>query len=171
MGKRLRKRGVAGGSFTVRRFAPEDAGPLSVLIGRTLREINGRDYPPEEVEGLARRYSPGYLRAVAEAGSLYVAEGGGALVGCGAVTPCEGKPSEAYIRAVFTAVERQGEGVGRAVLSALEADPIYRKAVRVELHASISAHSFYQALGYADIGGAPVLVDGCYPMEREPLVR
>ena len=38
------------GKFTIRRFAPADAGAVQKLIHRGPREINGKDYPEKRVE-------------------------------------------------------------------------------------------------------------------------
>lgn len=159
------------GPLTIRRFEPQDAKPLSDLIRRTIREVNSKDYTAAESAGILAQYHPEYVASIAAEGSLYVALEGGVYVGCGGITPHEDNPGEGYVLAVFTNPDFLGAGVGRAVMAAIEADPIFQNASRVELHASLSAHGFYKKLGYAYTAGSAAAQtghydNGCYQMEK-----
>lgn len=158
--------------MTIRLFEPRDAAPLSELIRRTIREVNGKDYNAAESAAILEQYTPDYVASIAAAGSFYVALMDGAYVGCGAVTPHEHNPNEGYVLAVFTHPDYLGRGVGLAVMAAIEADPIFQRAARVELHASLTAHGFYKKLGYAySPGWSEAQVghygNGCYQMEKQ----
>ena len=131
----------------IRRFRPEDAEETSRMIAAALRETNGPDYPAEEIEALAAFYSPaGVLRRAGES-HMYVA--------CedGAVSGCNGSERESCIMSLFVLPGCQGRGVGRKILETLEADGIFLRAERVELGSSITAHGFYQKMGYTDLSG------------------
>lgn len=161
--------------LTIRLFEPGDEETLSNLIRRTIREVNSKDYTEAESVGILEQYHPAYVASIAAAGSLYVAQIDGECVGCGGITPHEDNPGEGYILAVFTNPDYLGRGIGTAIMAAIEADPIFKKASRVELHASLTAHGFYQRLGYAYSAGAATAQtghydNGCYQMEKKNAV-
>lgn len=128
------------------RFREDEACALSELIGRTLWEVNGLDYPPEHIAWLAARE-------------------GGRVVGCGAAAR---KEDGAWgISAVFVLPEYRGSGLGRRILAALEECAAAQGACRVELDASITAAGFYEHLGYRCRGGARMLKNNdVYEMEK-----
>lgn len=152
----------------IRKFTAGDALPLSTLICRTLLEENSRHYSLGEIERLVMAYNPGAIRNIAAHGSLYVAvDGAGNPVGCGAVSPHTADADAVWVHAVFTAVDALGTGVGRAVMAALEADPLARQAGRIELAASLTAEGFYTKLGYTYKGGTRTVTgDGVLPMQK-----
>lgn len=161
--------------LTIRLFKPGDEEPLSDLIRRTIREVNSKDYTEAESVGILAQYHPAYVASIAAAGSLYVALIDGTYVGCGGITPHEKYAGEGYILAVFTNPEYLGHGVGSAIMAAIEANSLFRAATRVELHASLTAHGFYQKLGYEYSVGAPTAQtghydNGCYQMEKKNAV-
>lgn len=161
--------------LTIRLFEPGDEEPLSNLIRRTIREVNSKDYTEAESVGILEQYTPDYVTSISEAGSLYVALMDGVYVGCGGITPHEDNPGEGYILAVFTNPDYLGHGIGSIIMAAIEADPIFKKASRVELHASLTAHGFYNKLGYAYSAGAATAQtghydNGCYQMEKRNAV-
>lgn len=151
----------------IRRFRPEDAEETSRMIAAALRETNGPDYPAEEIEALAAFYSPaGVLRRAGES-HMYVACEDGAVIGCGAVSGYNGSERESYIMSLFVLPGCQGRGVGRKILETLEVDGIFLRAERVELGSSITAHGFYQKMGYTDLsGGGEPDAGGAIHMEK-----
>ena len=91
----------------------------------------------------------------------------GAAIGSGAITPLDGSEAESLLQTVFILPEYQGQGVGRALLQALEADHYFLRARRVVANASITARPFYEKMGYAYPSGRPVLIDNdYYEMEK-----
>ena len=135
-------------AITLRRFAAADAAAVASLIVRTLRISNAKDYPPEEIEALARRHTPEYMLERASWTHLYVACDGDTIVGCGAIGPYWGREDESCLFSIFVDPDRQGRGVGRRVVEALEADEFFLRARRVEVPASVTACDFYRKLGY-----------------------
>lgn len=159
--------------LTIRRYEPGDEEPLSMLIRRTIREVNSKDYTEAESVGILEQYHPAYVASIAAAGSLYVARIDGVYAGCGGIMPHEDNPGEGYVLAVFTNPDYLGHGIGTAIMAAIEADPIFQKSFRVELHASLTAHGFYRKLGYAYSAGVAMAQNGhydngCYQMEKRP---
>lgn len=132
----------------IRPFQPADAEAVSALIIHTLRSSNAKDYPPQMLEDVIARQTPADVLTRAGWTHFYVAEEGGALVGCGAVGPYWGSETESSLFSFFVAPAQQGRGVGRAIMQTLEQDPYFLRARRVEIPASITALGFYQKMGY-----------------------
>lgn len=153
-------------SWNIRPFRDEQAGAVSALIGRVLLEVNIRDYPKEDLEEFAAYYSPETVRSLAEQGRTYVAAEGETILACGSIVPLE-KEGEREIRAVFVLPECEGKGIGRTLMAVLETDPLFLSARRVIVSASLTAHPFYEKLGYRYVGGVPVCEDNDhYWMEK-----
>lgn len=133
----------------IRRFQAEDAGAVSHLIVHTLRTTNSRDYPAEFIEKDAALFTPDYVCARAAWTHFYVAERQGEIVACGAIGPYWGSETESSLFNLFVHPDLQGQGVGRSLIGALERDPFFLRARRVEIPASITGCPFYQKMGYA----------------------
>lgn len=147
-------------------FFDELAQEVSALIGRVLMEVNTKEYPESDMKEFAAYYSAETVLALAREGQTYVAMDGETVVGCGSVAPLE-KEGECEIRAVFVLPEYEGQGIGRTIMEVLESDPLFTRAKRVVVSASLTAHPFYEKLGYRYVGGVPVCEDNDhYWMEK-----
>jgi len=152
--------------WSIRPFRDEQAEEVSALIGRVLLEVNIRDYPREDLVDFAAYYSPETVRALAEQGRTYVVTEGETILACGSIVPLE-EEGEREIRAVFVLPEAEGKGIGRTLMAVLECDPLFLSARRVIVSASLTAHPFYEKLGYRYVGGVPVCEDNDhYWMEK-----
>lgn len=152
-----------------RPFLAEDAEAVSHVIGRSLLELNIKDYALEDLKEFVEYYSPETVLELAQEGQTYVLVDGETIVGCGSVVPLADQPGTSEIRAVFLLPEYAGQGLGRDLMAVLEADPIYTKSDRIIISASITAHPFYAKLGYTYVGGVPVCEDNDhYWMEGFP---
>jgi len=146
-------------------FTPADAAAVSALIARALRESNAADYPPEEIDRLVLLHTPERVREMfAEGPGLVIREDGG-VTGAARLTPSREKPGEWWLRTVFVYPEKQGCGIGRALVERLEASARERGAKTLRLGASKTAHGFYRRLGYRDMG-PECDADGLFPMEK-----
>ena len=65
----------------------------------------------------------------------------------------------AKIGRVAVLASHRGQGVGLAIMQAVEADPIVREAARLVLHSQTHALPFYKKLGY-QISGEEFIEDG-----------
>lgn len=102
---------------------------------------------------LMTRPNPGLLSS----GSYYVAEAGGTMVGCGGWSlDYPGReivdPTLGHIRHFATLAAWIGQGIGRAVYDACEADALRAGVRRFECQASVNGEPFYAALGFRRIG-------------------
>ena len=93
--------------LTIRRFQKGDEEILSVMIRRTLREVNYTS-PKSELDYLIPHYSPETMVELSETGHTYVLEEDGQIIGSGTVLP-DGE-TEAEIVAAFLSPESIGKG-------------------------------------------------------------
>ncbi len=155
-----------GTLYSVRRLTERDAGAVSDLIVTTIRISNIGDYPAEMMEELIKTQTPADVLRKASWTHFYVAgeTGTGAVVGCGAIGPWWGKTDESGLFSIFVHPDRQGMGIGRAIVETLEKDEFALRARRIEVPASITGLKFYQRLGYD-------FRDGIQALDEERLYR
>lgn len=77
-------------------------------------------------------------------------DSGGVLLACAIASPRSA--TEAKIRQVAVSSERQGRGLGRQLMTTMEADLAGRGFTRLVLHARSSVSAFYLKLGYTPVG-------------------
>ena len=127
----------------IRRIEPEDAGNVSALIVRTLREVNTKDYSREYIENDVQKLQPKDILERAKWTHFYVVCDEDKIVGCGAIGPYWGKVDESSLFTIFVLPEYHGQG-------------IFLRANRIEIPASITATPFYIKMGYTYKNGISV---------------
>ncbi len=132
----------------IRLMQPEEAAAVSDLVIETLRTTNAKDYSLEYLEGIVQRKQPADILAEAEHFHFYVAVEDRRIVGCGAIGPYWGSPTESSLFTLFVHPAHQGKGIGRQLIQALEQDAYGLRAQRIEVPASITATPFYLKCGY-----------------------
>ena len=151
----------------IRRFEERDAQPVSVLIAKTLRTTNSRDYSPEFIENEVKVLTPEYIAWRASWTHFYVVCKGESIIGCGAIGPYWGSETESSLFTIFVLPEHQGRGIGRKIVETLERDEYALRAKRIEIPASITACAFYRKLGYDYKNGVNQVDDeGLYRQEK-----
>lgn len=126
-----------------------------------------RAYAPHEVSTWVRLLKPeGYLRPERPR-TVLVAERGRRAVGFGQVDAALGE-----LEALYVVPDEAGQGVGPALLSALESAVWRGSAAQLGLDASLNAEHFYQRHGYASVHPArrPLTVDvqlECVRMQKQ----
>lgn len=128
-----------------------DEGELSVLLRRTLTEVNAHYCPAGEIEWLYNCYSPETVAEIAAGGHTYVMTEGETIVGTGTVVTTG--EDEVEIIAAFLLPEAIGRGLGRQLFAALEADELCVKAKRIWLTSSVNALDFYEKTGWQYVYG------------------
>ena len=135
----------------LRRYLPGDEGAVSVLLRRTLLEVNAHYCPKAEIDWLYNRYTPETVAQIARDGHMYVMTEGGAIVGTGTVVQTGERECE--IIAAFLLPETIGRGLGTQLFDALEADEWCKEAERIWLTSSVNALDFYEKRGYVNPNG------------------
>ena len=117
---------------------------LLALILDAFAFMDGRIDPPSS----ALRLTPERLAADAASGIAFVAETGGALVGC---VFCKPKGDALYIGKLAVRPDCQKRGVGRALIAAVEAAARDRGCAALELQTRIELvenHAAFAAMGF-----------------------
>lgn len=155
----------------IRLFRPGDAVPTSQMIERSLLGICIADYSEAFLGDFAKAQSPEALLSKSAWAHFYVVEQAGKILACGAIGPLQGgKEGEACLYTLFVDPAHKGKGLGKAILHSLEQDAFFLQASRVEVSASLTAHKFYEKMGYAYKDGKKICVDNDhYFMEKFPL--
>ena len=135
----------------LRRYLPGDEGAVSVLLRRTLLEVNTLYCPKVEIDWLYNRYTPETVVEIAKDGHMYVMTEDGIIVGTGTVIQTGVRECE--IIAAFLLPETIGRGLGTQLFDALEADEWCKEADRIWLTSSVNALDFYEKRGYVNPNG------------------
>lgn len=148
-----------------------DLAELSELHRASILALCSGHYSDEQLRewtaGLrAESYAP-----LLEAHEVVVIVRAGRLCGLGVFDP-----ARALINATYVAHDTVRQGVGRALIEAMEQSGIGHGLCAVHLHATLNAVGFYEALGYTREGlttnrlpsGAEL---PCVRMSKSPLVR
>ncbi len=125
----------------VRTFQPDDLAEVSALIHRTIDASYAGVYPPLAIAHFHEHHADYTIVAEAESGHIVVVERDGRMVATGTLVGDE-------VSRVYVEPERQGQGIGTAIMEALEARAREEGLTDVVLYASVVAKPFYDRLGY-----------------------
>ena len=125
----------------IRPFAEADVAALRRLICETIDISYAPVYPPKALDFFKAFHSEEKIRERAQRGTVLVAEADGALTATGSLL-------EGEIFAVFVHPDRQGAGLGRALMARLEADARTAGVTESVLSVSLPSRRFYEGLGY-----------------------
>jgi GNAT superfamily N-acetyltransferase len=130
----------------IRQLRAEELPAISDLIRNTLLVSNLADYDLQAILALSASFSQEELRALAGRREFFVCEDQeGRLAG---VIGLEGTGVYDF----FVAPNRQGRGVGRALLGFVEELAAQRGVEELHLSSSLTAVGFYERLGYRRTG-------------------
>lgn len=132
----------------IRRLKEQDAEEVSVLIAKTLRTSNIRDYSSEYIEKDIKALQARNILQRALWTHFYIVCDDEKIVGCGAIGPYWDKEDESSLFTIFVLPEYQGRGIGKLIVETLEQDEYFLRAKRIEIPASITATLFYRKMGY-----------------------
>ena len=121
-----------------------DATGVSDLICTTLRISNARDYPVDFLSKVEASLTPQSLRELAKERVILVAMEGDVIVGTASL-------GRDQVHAVFVHPARQGRGIGRRLMEAVESEARARGERELILYASLSAVAFYGANGWGTV--------------------
>ena len=150
----------------VRLLIEADADAVQNIIHRGLREINGKDYPAELIEKYCAYFTLEKIKSQAASAHMYVAVWENKILGTGSIAPYWGSEKESILLTIYVLPEMIGQGIGTAIINALEQDEYFLRANRIEIPSSITAVKFYQKMGYAPKNGIEPDKEGIVPMEK-----
>ncbi len=148
----------------IRRLKQHDAVRTAHVIFKSLNKLNSHDYPKHVIRGLARRYAAGPLWESNDDFEIYVAVGGGRVVGTASL-------QDAGIYSMFVDPDFTRRGVGRALMNRLESLAYDHGQHLITLTSSITAVSFYLACGYTITQKFESLRTGCLFEMQKALPR
>ncbi|MCL4299401.1 MAG: GNAT family N-acetyltransferase [Anaerolineae bacterium] len=125
----------------VRNFEPEDAEELSQLIVQNLQQVLIKDYSNEAIEALMPFFTPEKLIEDSKQQFMLVGLLDDELVGIAAL-------DDDRVRNVFVDVARHRRGIGRKLMTVIEAFAQAQHLKKIYLMAALSACGFYEKLGY-----------------------
>lgn len=127
----------------IRAAVGSDAEEIAAVHASAIRDVCGQTYEPTQIEAwISGKTHQGYLRAIAER-QVFVALRDDRVVGFSELDPKTGGVFAVYVRP-----DCLRQGVGGALLQALETCAAEYALDRLHLHATLNAIPFYQARGF-----------------------
>ena len=131
----------------IRQAMDDDRQGIWAVHVRAIREVCSHSYSAEQVASWAGLLSPDSYAGVLRERFVLVAEDKGGIAGFGQLNQASGQ-----VEAVYVLPDRQGEGIGRALLLALEDKARAAGLKRLQLSATLNAVPFYERAGYVEEG-------------------
>ncbi|MEM8641988.1 MAG: GNAT family N-acetyltransferase [Cyanobacteria bacterium P01_G01_bin.54] len=131
--------------FTVRPLHEHEVEDAIALIHQSVRQISPQDYPPEQVKAILKMYDAKTLAQY----MVLVVQAQSQLVG---VAAFQVPVKVCFISAVFTHPDWLRQGVGRSLVQEIERRALGQGAIWVAVASSLTADTFYKALGYKSLG-------------------
>lgn len=128
----------------IRPATSKDAAAISRLVIAALRKSNSQDYPPEIIAQVERSFAPEAITAQLAKRTVFVAFLGEKIAGTASL---DGN----VVRSVFVDPAHQKCGIGRQLMDVIHATAARSGLETVRVPSSITAESFYAALGYQKI--------------------
>ena len=96
-------------NITIRRFAENDAEAVQNIIHRGLREVNGKDYPPELMEEYCQYFTLEKIKSQADCAHAYVVLVDDKVIGTGSISPYWGSETESILLTIYVQPEYIGK--------------------------------------------------------------
>ena len=141
---------------------------ISNIVIRNLLEVNIKDYGAEKVQKDAMRFTPEMIAEYSSMRTFFVALCGETVAGVIAVVKnIHGGEHDYAILTVFVLPEEQGKGIGRLLIEKAEEYIKEQSGKIASIPASITAHGFYNKLGYEDDNEKEPHPDGYIWVKKE----
>jgi len=130
-------------------YKREYALALSNIITRNLLEINSKDYSSEKIQRLIPEFTPEKIDEFSKIRKVFVAVNSDIPVGISCVAKdIYGGDSDYVLLTVFILPELQGKDIGAKLIKKCEKYVESVNGKKINVPASITAHEFYNKLGY-----------------------
>ncbi len=131
----------------IREANQKDYKAISTLFEGTVRNINSRDYTPEEVDAWANcsRNENSWKKRLDEQ-TFYLIEEGREVIGFGSIA------KYGYLDFMFVHKDHQGKGIAKKILDQIELKGKEQKNREVYAFVSKTAESFFERQGYEPCG-------------------
>ena len=153
----LRKRGEPAVSLTIRKANLDDLGIIRDIRRDAILGIESDELGITKRQAWADRRSPEFYAQRVAAGDVVLAVSASTAIGWGS-------SSGDCITGIYIRSSAGHMGVGRAIMSRLEADIVKRGHECATLESSPNAVGFYTKLGYTSVGLPDD--DGAVPMKK-----
>ena len=142
-------------TITIRRFQVADAETVARLFHDTVRTVNIQDYSRQQVEA----WAPDDLffrdwAVVCSRRYTVVAEVAGAIAGFGELE------AKGQIDCFYCHKDYQGQGIGRRLYQAIEAQANSLGLSNLLVEASITARPFFERIGFKTVAEQTVMCRG-----------
>lgn len=138
----------------IRRLKRTDATRTAHMIIKSLARLNSQDYPKHVIAALVKRYAAGPLWKSSSISYIYVALGGGRVLGTASL-----RGSGIY--SVFVDPNFTRRGVATILMKRLEHTALHNGYQLITLTSSVTAVSFYLTCGYTITRKLESLRTGC----------
>jgi GNAT superfamily N-acetyltransferase len=132
---------------TIRAASPADLESIRSLHARCIDEVCSFEYDRDQIAAWLGALDSDRYPAMLATHHVIVAEDGGTVVGFGMADL-----ESASLNAIYVAPSRQREGIGSALVAAIEEAAGDAGTNRLDLNATLGAVSFYESLGYVSDG-------------------
>lgn len=137
----------------------------------SIRKVCAKDYSPEQIKAWGHRdFHPNKRTKLIESESVWVLEEDGKIYGHSEIGQTD--DGQAYIYGLYFLPEAIGKGFGKKMLNLMESKAKSWGCAQIKLHSTITALTFYEKFGYAQICGADQVILGgvelpCFGMVKE----
>ncbi len=131
-------------STVVRLAQPDDAEGISQVILAALYGSNAQDYPADVIVRVASNFTPDAVRELLKRRVVLVAVQGRVIVGTAAL-------DAKVVRSVFVNPTRQGQGIGRLLMSEIVLRAREAGVTTLSVPSSLTAEPFYARLGFRTV--------------------
>ena len=142
---------------------------LLTIIHRCMKEVNYKDYPPEEFERYLKNFTVDWLTDIINTRHYYEVWYQDHIIACGGVSRDYSQERQSYFTAIFVNPDYRGMGIGRKLIQFLENDEWCLDSDLIEIPSSRSSHEFYRKCGYEYRNNPPIFSkkDGSTIMYKE----
>lgn len=155
--------------INIRRAKHSDAHDIITAHVRSIREICAKDYTPEQIEAWAgRKFKPELWCQAMDRDYVWVVELNSQVKGFGHLAIMNENIGE--VMGLYFTPELRGLKAGKKLFSEMVEEARKHGVKKLELHATLTAKTFYESLGFHQVEGrCSVEMQGvdipCFPME------